>query len=63
MQDQPIHVHPIHYQPTNFLRAHRGLVSQTILVNFDLAGCPFSVESGSHEHFGEVMRSPAFQLD
>ena len=50
------------WQPTDFLGAHRRLVSQTGLVNLDLARQSFSVESRPHKYFGELVRSPTFEL-
>lgn len=38
------------------------MISQTILVNFDLARQSLSIKSGTHERFGEFVGSPAFEL-
>ena len=47
---------------TDFLRAHWGLVTQTVLVDLDLTRQPLAVQRRSHEYLGKLRRSTAFDL-
>lgn len=47
---------------TDFLRAHGGLVTQTVLVDLDLTRQPLAVQRRSHEYLGKLRRSTAFDL-